>query len=117
MAYKFNSGGGGATNSTSWNSATTQNKDKFERIRNYGKIIGVADSPFFPKTPVEFQKHQAEYAIQRHDEERFVMENRLVGMEALKRCGVKVCFYFVDFLYSFSLRGENTWWGSSWGCC
>jgi len=91
MAYKFNSGGGGATNSTSWNSTAAQNKDKFDRIKNYGKIISVADSPFFPKSAAEFQKHNTEYAIQKMAEDKAVMENKMAALQALKKAGVKVC--------------------------
>jgi hypothetical protein len=91
MAYRFNNGGGGASSSTSWNSQTVKEVTKQARIVQYGKVIGVSESPIFPKTTADYKKHLAEYAVQKHDADKMVMEHRIEDMEAERKTGVKVC--------------------------
>ena len=91
MAYRFNNGGGGASNSTSWNSATAKDASKHARIAQFGKVIGVSESPCFPKTAAEYKKHVAEWAVQKHAAEKEAMEHRIEDMEAERKTGVKVC--------------------------
>lgn len=90
MAYKFNSGGGGATNSTSWNSLTALTTARYNRIVQYGKVIAVSDSPFFPKRVSEYAQQINDFALQKMHEQRDATLRKLEALQSEKDSGVKV---------------------------
>lgn len=88
--YAFQTGGAGLMNTTSWNSSSVRSSTAFTRLRNYGNIIQVSKSPFFPQNGRDYERHVAEWNVWAKEEEQSAMKRKLSGAEAMRKSRVKV---------------------------
>jgi hypothetical protein len=72
-----------AGNSSTYHSRSNAALTKFQRIHNQGRILGLAKSPFYPRSLQDYGAHQALYAAHKATEEQKRLKNRVEALAAI----------------------------------
>jgi hypothetical protein len=73
-----------AGNSTTYHSTTFAATQKLIRINNNASHLGLAHSPYFPKSLSSYLLHQQEFGLQAALEKKAVLEHKIAELEATK---------------------------------